>query len=397
MRTLKTSLTALAVTTSLSLTALLAAPAHAITEGELLIWIGSDKGYNGLAEVGRQFEADTGVKVSVQFPESLESRFQQVAATGDGPDIIFWAHDRFGGYAEAGLLKDINPSQEFKDKLVSFSWDAVTYDGKLIGYPMAIESVSLIYNKDLLPEPPTSWEQLPQIHADMQKLGKQTIMWDVKNAYFTWPLVSAGSYSFKKTSTGHDASDLGINNKQAQHNLAFLLNMKKQGIVDPGMDYANAETAFAKGDVAMTINGPWSWGNLDKTGINYGVATFPTLDEKKSNPFVGILSAGISSASPNEDLAVEFIENYLFTNEALKTVNSDKPLGAVTLKNYQNELEADSRIKSTMTNAENGEVMPAIPQMMTYWISEGAAIENALNEKQTVNEALASAEKQILR
>ncbi len=75
MKNLKTSLTALALAT------LTAAPAFAVTEGELLIWINSDKGYEGLAEVGRQFEEDTGVKVSVQFPESLESRFQQVAAT----------------------------------------------------------------------------------------------------------------------------------------------------------------------------------------------------------------------------------------------------------------------------------------------------------------------------
>ncbi len=163
------------------------------------------------------------------------------------------------------------------------------------------------------------------------------------------------------------------------------------------MDYANAESSFAKGDVAMTINGPWSWGNLDKAGVNYGVATFPTLDGNKSNPFVGILSAGISSASPNEDLAVEFIENYLFTDEALETINNDKPLGAVTLKTYQNSLESDARIKSTMLNAENGEIMPAIPQMMTYWISEGAAIENALNGRQTVEDALTTAENQILR
>lgn len=84
MKTLKTSLTALALTTSMT------TPALAVTEGELLIWINSDKGYEGLAEVGRQFEEDTGIKVSVQFPESLEARFQQVAATGDGPDIIFW-------------------------------------------------------------------------------------------------------------------------------------------------------------------------------------------------------------------------------------------------------------------------------------------------------------------
>ncbi len=224
MKTLKTSLTALALAT------LTATPAMAVTEGELLIWINSDKGYEGLAEVGRHFEADTGIKVSVQFPESLEARFQQVAATGDGPDIIFWAHDRFGGYAESGLLREVKPSKAFQDKLVDFSWDAVNYKGKLIGYPLAIEAISLIYNKDLLPEPPKSWEELPAIHAKMKAQGKDTIMWDVKNAYFTWPIVSAGTYSFAKTPQGHDANDTGINNQRAQDNLAFLLNMKQEAL-----------------------------------------------------------------------------------------------------------------------------------------------------------------------
>ncbi len=66
-----------------------------IEEGKLVIWINGDKGYNGLAEVGKKFEKDTGIKVSVEHPDKLEEKFPQVAATGDGPDIIFWAHDRF--------------------------------------------------------------------------------------------------------------------------------------------------------------------------------------------------------------------------------------------------------------------------------------------------------------
>ncbi|KOO10060.1 sugar ABC transporter substrate-binding protein, partial [Vibrio xuii] len=130
---------------------------------------------------GKQFEADTGVKVNVQHPESLEARFEKAAAKGLGPDIIFWAHDRFGGYAEAGLLKEVTPSKEFKDKLVDFSWDAVTVNGKLMGYPMAIETPSLIYNKDLLPEPPKTWEELAAIDKKMKAKGKTAIMWDVKN------------------------------------------------------------------------------------------------------------------------------------------------------------------------------------------------------------------------
>ncbi len=41
-----------------------------IEEGKLVIWINGDKGYNGLAEVGKKFEKDTGIKVSVEHPTS---------------------------------------------------------------------------------------------------------------------------------------------------------------------------------------------------------------------------------------------------------------------------------------------------------------------------------------
>lgn len=118
-----------------------------IEEGKLVIWINGDKGYNGLAEVGKKIEKDTGIKVSVEHPDKLEEKFPQVAATGDGPDIIFWAHDRFGGYAQSGLLAEITPDKAFGTNSIR-SRDAVRYNGKLIAYPVAVEALSLIYNKD---------------------------------------------------------------------------------------------------------------------------------------------------------------------------------------------------------------------------------------------------------
>ena len=75
---------------------------------------------------------------------------------------------------------------------------------------------------------------------------------------------------------------------------------------------------------------------------------------------------GINSASPNKDLAVEFIENYLLTDDGLDQVNKDKPLGAVALKSYQDKLAKDPRIAATMENAKNGEIMPNIPQMTHF-------------------------------
>ncbi len=53
-----------------------------IEEGKLVIWINGDKGYNGLAEVGKKFEKDTGIKVTVEHPDKLEEnslRLRQLA------------------------------------------------------------------------------------------------------------------------------------------------------------------------------------------------------------------------------------------------------------------------------------------------------------------------------
>ncbi|ANO34880.1 maltose/maltodextrin ABC transporter substrate-binding protein MalE [Vibrio breoganii] len=369
----------------------------AIEEGQLTIWINGDKGYNGLAEVGKRFEEDTGIKVTVAHPDGLESRFPQVAATGDGPDIIFWAHDRFGGYAEAGLLAEIKPSKEVKEGIVDFAWDAVNFEGKTIGYPVAIEALALIYNKDLVPNPPKTWEEIAALDAELAKDGKKAIMWNLKEPYFTWPLMAAnGGYAFKHTDAGYDVKDVGIDKQGVKDAMNFIKSLVDTKVISADMDYSIADSSFAKGEVALTINGPWSWGGYDNK-VNYGVTTIPTFEGQASSPFVGVLTAGISTASPNKDLAVEFLENYLLTNDGLRQVNDDKPLGAVALKSFQKELESDPRIAATMASAENGEIMPNIPQMNAYWGSTKNAIINVVDGRQTVDAALADAKAQMVK
>ncbi|HIF9220424.1 TPA: maltose/maltodextrin ABC transporter substrate-binding protein MalE [Photobacterium damselae] len=370
----------------------------AIEEGQLTIWINGDKGYNGLAEVGKKFEADTGVKVTVAHPDALEEKFPQMASTGDGPDIIFWAHDRFGGYAQAGLLAEVKPTEAFKNKFTDFTWDAVSYNGKYIGYPVAVESLSLIYNKDLVPNPPKNWEEMAALDKELQKKGKRAIMWNLQEPFFTWPVLAAdGGYAFKFTPNGYDAKNVGVNNEGAKRAMTFMKQMVDNGVIAADVDYAIAESGFNKGDVAMTINGPWSWANIDKAGVNYGVTVLPKLSGNPSKPFVGVLTAGISTASPNQDLAVEFLENYLLTDEGLATVNKDVPLGAVALKSYQKTLSKDSRIAATMDNALNGEVMPNIPQMAAFWYAEKAAIGNVLTGRQSVDDALNTVAERMIK
>ncbi len=367
-----------------------------IEEGKLVIWINGDKGYNGLAEVGKKFEQDTGIKVTVEHPDKMEEKYPQVAATGDGPDIIFWAHDRFGGYAQSGLLAEISPDKSFQEKLFPFTWDAVRFNGKLIGYPVSVESLSLIYNKDLLPTPPKSWEEMAAVDKQLRAKGKSAIMFNLQEPYFTWPLLAAGgAYAFKKSDSGYDVKDTGVDNAGAKAGMQFLVDQVKAKTLNADTDYSIAEAAFNKGQTAMTINGPWAWSNIDKSGINYGVTLLPTLNGKPSKTFVGVLSAGINAASPNKELAKEFLENYLLTDAGLDAVNKDKPLGAVTLKSFQQALEKDERIAATMNNARSGDIMPNIPQMAAFWYAMRTATLNALSGRQNVDAALKDAQARL--
>lgn len=367
-----------------------------IEEGKLVIWINGDKGYNGLAEVGKKFEQETGIKVTVEHPDKMEEKYPQVAATGDGPDIIFWAHDRFGGYAQSGLLAEISPDVRFQEKIFPFTWNAVRFNGKLIGYPISVESLSLIYNKDLLPEPPKTWEEIAAIDKKMRAQGKSAMMFNLQEPYFTWPLLAAGgAYAFKLNDGRYDVKDTGVDNAGAKAGMSFLVDQVKAKTLNADTDYSIAEAAFNKGQTAMTINGPWAWSNIDKSKINYGVTLLPTLHGKNSKTFVGVLSAGINAASPNKELAKEFLENYLLTDSGLDAVNKDKPLGAVALKSFQQTLEKDERIAATMTNARNGDIMPNIPQMAAFWYAMRTATLNALSGRQSVDAALKDAQARL--
>lgn len=367
---------------------------QAFEDGKLLVWINGDKGFNGLQAIGDKFKEELGVDVVVEHPEAVTDKFQQSAATGAGPDIFIWAHDRFGEWAAGGLIAPVEPSAEVKDGIFDFAWDAVTFDGKVWGYPIAVEAVSLIYNKDLVPNPPATMEEIPSLSLPA---GVKPILWDYNNTYFTFPLLAAnGGYAFQKKDGVYDPKDTGVNNEGAKKGAALLRKFIDDGVMPSGVDYGVMDAAINKGEVAMVLNGPWAWANLATSGINFGVAPIPSVDGQPSKSFVGVLAANINAASPNRDLAVEFIENYLVTDEGLKTINDDVPLGAVADKTFSETLAGDANVAATLANAQAGVPMPSTPAMGKFWAAMGPALSSITDKSATVDQALDDAAKRIL-
>lgn len=369
----------------------------AIEKDQLTVWVSGDKGYNGIAKVGEKFTADTGIKVTVAHPDQVEVKFQQTAATQNGPDIMMWAHDRFGEWLAAGLIAPINPSDEEKAKFAKVGWDAMTVDGKIVGYPLAIEAVSLLCNNKLVKSAPENFEDFMKIGDKLKKDGVKPIIWAYTAPYFSYPLIAAqGGYAFKKVDGGYDVKDTGVNNAGAKAGLQFIVDLINKGYMEKGADYGVMEAQFTKGKAACIINGPWGWPNYDSAKVDFSVYKLPKLGGQPAKAFVGVTGLIINAASPNKELATEFLENYLLTDEGLEAINSDKALGVAALNSFQAKLDKDPRIATTKENAVNGEPMPSVPGMIKFWSSFETALQNVTSGRQGVNEAADIAAKRIL-
>jgi maltose/maltodextrin transport system substrate-binding protein len=374
-----------------ALLATTALPAFALEDGALLIWVGANRDEVALQAIGDQFAADLGVPVTVQVVDpDLTDKFQQAAATGDGPDIVLWAHDRFGEWAAGGLVAPVSPSAEWAADILPSAMDAVSFNGAIWGYPVGVEAVTLIYNKALAPTPPASFEEI----RDAGEAGK--ILWDYNNTYFTMPMLMAGGgFAFQKVEGVYDGSVTGVNTEGAIAGAEMLKSLFDAGVLPTGVDYGVMDGAMANGEVAMVLNGPWSWAGYRAAGIDIGVAPIPTVGGNVAPPFLGVQVLGINAASPNADLAKEFIENYLTTDEGLAMWNAGGGIGALADMSAAAAQE-DPLVGDMLAVAASGIPMPSNPEMGAFWSAMGPALTNITTAAALPADALNDAAARIL-
>lgn len=360
---------------------------------KLLVWINGDKGYNGLQKVGNKFTLASGVKVIVEHPEDTPLKFQQAAGVGKGPDILCWAHDRVGEFAQSGLIVPVRPGKRIRDEIEDSAWQAFNYQGQTWGYPISIEAIGMLYNKALVKTPPTTFAEVIELDKTLSAKGKKAILWDINLSFFTWPMMAgAGGYVFAKDAKGNlDASKVGVNTPGAVKAAALLGDMVSNGQIPRGAKYSQAEAAFNQGDVAMFISGPWAWENAKRSKIDFGVAPIPSVDGNPSKPFVGVIGCMITAPSKVKDIAKEFLENHLLKLEGLKTVNADIALGVPANKVFYNELASNPLIRATKENARVGEPFPNIPEASRFYTAVDSALEAITNGRQSAKEALDAA------
>jgi maltose/maltodextrin transport system substrate-binding protein len=385
----------------LLLTASLPLPAPAWTSGRLLIWINGDKGYQGIQEIGRRFEQNTGIPVAVEHPEGATDKFFHAAKSGQGPDIMIWAHDRLGEWADTGLLLPIDPDPAFLPRIFPKAWEAFTHRGRLWGYPLSMESTGLIYNKALIAEKdiPAELAGCAALAPGLKARGAVPLLWDYNNTYFTFGLLaSAGGYVFGKTPAGaYDTADIGVNHPGAVAAMEAVVGLIRRGVLPSSLSYSIAEAQMNQGKLALFISGPFAWENLRKSGIDFGVTTIPGVAGNPGRPFVGVVGAVFNRSSPNLDLAQEFLEHYLITPTGLDAMDRHVPLGVPALIAAYEAMAANPLVAGSMKNIEAGILMPSIPQMGLFWSAMESALSTITSGRATPQEALDNARLRMAR
>jgi len=366
------------------------------TNGELLIWMDNDRG-RALQPIIQKFEADLGIKVTIETPENITDSFPIAAQSGKGPDLVIWAHDKVGEWADGGLISAVDVQDKFKSKFFPKSWQAVMHQDRLWGYPIALETSTLIYNKALLNgPPPMELSQLASTDQAMKRShpGVITILWDPRSAYYTWAiLASGGGFVFGRNGTDYDLRNIGVATPGAVNALSKIISLMRAGILPKVCTYSETEELMGQGKLAMMISGPWAWSNLTQKGIDFGLGQIPGVDGKVGRPFVGVSVAYLNRSSPNQDLAKEFLERYLLTDEGLAAMDAGKPIGIPALISlYATLAEKNPHLRQLNASVDIGQIMPNVPQMGRFFTSLGAALQLAADGRLSAGAALRQAE-----
>jgi maltose/maltodextrin transport system substrate-binding protein/arabinogalactan oligomer/maltooligosaccharide transport system substrate-binding protein len=373
--------------------------ATASVAGKLLIWA-DDTRTPIMQEVAAQFTAAYGVEVEIQQVGFSDMPGQLLTAgpAGEGPDILIGPHDKLGELIQNGLLEPIVlPTAvigEFNPSAISaFSWGGLLY-----GVPYAIENVALIYNKTLLPVLPSTFEGLLTLAKGLTDIeaGTYGLLIQEPDPFHTFALHSAGGgYIFGFDANGVlNPCDVGLDNAGSIAGAKLLDQMVKDGIEVAGADYGLVTGLFGQGKLAAMIGGPWTLSDVQKAGINYGVAAIPTIGGNVPKVFSGVQAFEISYYSKNKVLANLFVKDFLITKPVmlrLFELGNRPPCYLPALA----DLSGNADIQGFAAAGGNSIPMPNIPQMNSVWGPWSDALALIVNQQLDPETAMKNAATQI--
>jgi len=374
--------------------ALIATPLLAQTT--LTIWTDNLR-YQPINDAAQSFADEYGIQVDVVEVafNDMRQRMANAAPAGEGPDILVGAHDWTGELAQNGLIQAISLRDDLANSLADVALEGFTYDGELWALPYAIESIAIIYNRDMVSDPPETWDDVMEISRSQVEGNDDRYGFVYPGAgdtYHTFPFISAfGGYIFAyEEGEGFNPDDIGLATDGAVRGLTILDQMYEEGLLPQGLDYTTAESLFLGGEAAMFMTGPWAISGVREAGIDFGVVPIPTMDGSTPQPFVGAQGFFVSAFTQNRVLANEFLKQTVASRDVMLGIyeQGNRPPA------YLPALDAladDEVVQAFADAARAGIPMPNIPEMGSVWDQTNSKLQLIAQQEQEPRAAMEDA------
>lgn len=254
----------------------------------LVVWHAlQDKEADGALQILDAFQqANPDITVEAVYNPSgtIQDTFRTSGGAGEGPDIMVWANDSTGDWAQAGLLLDISSQidDELKGQVTDSGWGTFTFNDGIYGVPINAKTLAFFYNKSLVLDAPKTWDDVLQISKELAADGITGLGFQngfFHSAGFLYALGGSlmdadGNATFGPDGSGRDAMIAYLQFHQDMYNLS--LDSETSGVI---VDGASPLPQFQTGDVAMVYDGIWNLAQFESDlGSDLGVAIMPALE-----------------------------------------------------------------------------------------------------------------------
>jgi maltose-binding protein MalE len=351
--------------------------------GPIVVWCQMDPQERARFErnVARYVATHPGDSIQVvpYDTENLRQQFQTAAAGGGGPQLIFGPSDQVGPLSLLELIQPLDRTMPagFFDRFVPQALD--TLNGHIWQAPDQVGNhLMLVYNRKLVPAPPGTSEEFVALAKKLTRGGQYGFVMETTEPYWLAPFLAGfgGWVMDEKHQPTLDTPAM----VQALAYLSDLKNAKK--LMPRESNYQNAHTLFQEGKAAMIINGPWSWADYRKSGIDIGISPLWTLPGGgRATPMIA--SKGFSiNANVAGDQLPRVIDFVTFCTSAEAEL-----LGADTLGVLPSNKEAwldpritgDPILQASQKGFELGRRMPVTPEMRVLWDVMRPGLQSVMN------------------
>lgn len=378
----------------------------------LNIWVNADDTQaKAIKDITDKYTEKTGIKVNATKINMLDQqkKLAVVGPQGKGPDLFFQPQDRIGDLVTQGLVAPVDPFVT-QDELSGYSEPAlhavtVTYKepslgdteakSHIYGFPAVTETYTLFYNKDLVKNPPKTFDELKATAKSLTNASKKKygFVFEGNNFYYDYPFVVAnGGHIFGGEAGNFDTTDIGVNAEGSVKGFQLLQSFFTEGLIPVSINADVVNGLFKDGSVAMVINGPWAIADYKKAlGDKVATAPIPSINGKPAISFSGIKSWLVSSYSKNQYWAADLAK--FMTNDENAKYYFDNA-GELVPRPTVLENLSDPIYQGFAEQLKNSEPMPNIPEMSQVWTPMNNALQFIAKGKD-VQKALDDAKNQI--